>query len=108
MLEDFEEKYPIIRHETPIISFWQEHKRQFLEINETADVIFGIPPSQAAVDRSFSQFGYVFNCRRCKIASALLENILIIKLNKDITYEIFKKDLLDVKTDFDSNQLDQE
>lgn len=108
LLEDFEEKYPIIGHETPIIRFWQEHKGQFLEIFEIADIIFGIPPSQAAVERSFSQFGYVFNCRRCKIASVLLENILIIKLNKNITNEIFKKDLSDVKTNFDSNQLDQE
>lgn len=108
LLEEFEEKYQIISHETPILSFWQEHKGRFPEIYEIADIIFGVPPSQAAVERSFSQFGYVFNCRRCNIASALLQNILLIKLNKEIAYDVFKKDSLNVKTDFDSTQMNRE
>lgn len=108
LLGDFEGKFPIVSHESPFISFWNEHKGQFPEIFEIADIIFGITPSQAAVEISFSQFGYVFTCQRCNIASALLENILIIKLNKDIAQDVFKTDLLKVKTDFDLNQLDQE
>lgn len=66
-LDSFEHKFPIISHKTSIIPFWEEQKQNFPEIFELATILFAIPPSQATVERSFSQFGFVFSCRRCHI-----------------------------------------
>lgn len=93
MLDEFERKLPIIRHDTSFISFWGDQKSHFREIHEIAVILFGIPPSQAEVERTFSQFAFVFTCRRSNIGSKLLQDIMMIKLNKPLTYKVFEKDL---------------
>lgn len=93
LLDKFERKFPIIRHEISIIPFWEEQKNHFQEIYEMALIFFGIPPSQAEVERSFSQFGFVFTCRRCNLGFKLLQDIMMIKLNKEHSYKVFENDL---------------
>lgn len=107
-LNEFETKFPIIGHEKSIINLWEEQKRHFPEIYEVANILFSIPPSQAAIERSFSQWGFVFTCRRCNLGSKLLEDILIIKLNKELAYRIFENDLAKTKTNFESKTNEQQ
>lgn len=104
LLDDFEKIFPLTHHNKPILTFWEEQKRNFPELYEVAIIVFAIPPSQATVERSFSQFGFVFNCRRCRISSELLEAILLIKLNKDIAYDVFENDLAILEDDLESKK----
>lgn len=103
-LDEFERKFPIIRHDTSIIPFWEERKNHFQEINEIAVILFGIPPSQAEVERSFSQFGFVFTCRRTNLGPNLLQDIMMIKLNKELAYKVFENDLKIEKTKFENSK----
>lgn len=103
-LDSFERKFPIINHTIPVFTFWEEQKQNFPEIFEVSNILFAIPPSQATVERSFSQFGFVFNSRRCKIASETLEDILLIKLNKNISYEVFRRDLEKLQGEFEQTE----
>lgn len=107
LLDEFERKFPIISHNSPIIDFWEQQKNDFPEIYEIAIILLGTPPSQSGVERSFSQFGLVLTCRRCNIGSQVLQDILTIKLNKDLAYEVFKNDLSKTKADFEASDLEQ-
>lgn len=108
LLDEFERKFPLINHETPVLSFWNEHREQFPEIYEVAIILIGIPASQSTIERSFSHFGFVFSCRRCNLASNLLEDILFIRLNKELAYKVFKDDLEKLILDFHSSEKEQE
>lgn len=107
-LNEFERKFPLLHHETPILKFWEEQKNNYRELYEVALIIFSIPPSQATVERSFSQFSFVFDCRRSRISSKLLEEILLIKLNKSSAYDVFQEDLKKMKDDLQKQFSEEE
>lgn len=97
-LHEFETKNPILDSGIQIIDFFEQIKNEFPEIYIVSTIFFGIPPSQAAVERSFSHFAFVFSKLRNSMNPKLLENVLLIRLNKAIAKEIF---------DEDNNELDK-
>lgn len=78
---------------TDILAFWQEQKYLHPEMHQLAAIIHAIPPTQCTVERSFSAMGYIFDCRRSRLSPKMLENILLINLNRDKADEINNRDL---------------
>lgn len=77
-----------------ILQFWENNKYQYsLELSVIANIIFGIPPTQADIERNFSALNFIFSERRYNLNQNLLENILLINLNKSLFYEINKEDI---------------
>lgn len=64
---------------------------------QIAEVITGIPPTQVPVERQFSVLGIVYTNRRVNLKPQMIENIILIKLNKDIAYQIFERELHDIE-----------
>lgn len=77
-----------------ILQFWANNKHQYsLELSLIADTIFGIPPTQADIERNFSALNFIFTDRRYNLNQNLLENILLIHINKNLFHEINEEDV---------------
>lgn len=85
-------------NENSIIHFWEMRKTSNKKLYDVARIIYAIPPSQATVERSFSTLSFVFNEKRGKLAQQTLEDILLIKLNKDIATSVNENDMEKLKT----------
>lgn len=79
-------------NKSSLSDFWDEHKNALPEMYELASLIHSIPPTQNTVERSFSILGYIYDCRRTKLSPELLQNILIINLNRDFVDQINDRD----------------
>lgn len=84
----------------PVLAFWEELKDEFPELYEVASIIYSIPPTQAAVERSFSILNFIFTDRRSKLGRKMLQDILTIKLNTKIVREINSRDIKRVQCDY--------
>lgn len=82
---------------TSILEYWHKMKQDFPELYLLSTVINAIPPSQSSTERGFSALNYVYTDRRYNLSIELLQDILLLKLNKDITLEIFKRDIEELK-----------
>lgn len=71
-------------HEDSILEFWFATKDEHPVIYVLACIIFAIPPTQATVERAFSALGYIYNPLRTKLSERMLEDILMIYLNKEL------------------------
>lgn len=80
-----------------VLKFWQENKEKYPLLFQVAEVMHAIPPTQVPVERSFSVLGLVYNSRRVQLKQEMLENIIHIKLNKDLAYQIFEKDINEIE-----------
>lgn len=79
-----------------VFKFWLDHKTKLLhgeELCQLASAIFGIPPTQAAVERLFSALNFIFTDRRYNLSQELLENILLMHTNKISVLKIFDEHL---------------
>lgn len=92
-LQEFDEKTVRMNHKLDILKDWEERKETFPELYEVACIIYGIPPTQVTVERSFSAMGFIFNPKRAKLGQKMLENILMIKLNCELVQSINDCDL---------------
>lgn len=92
-LEEFDEKSVHINHKSDILRDWNERKADHPELYELACIIYGIPPTQVTVERSFSAMAFVFNPKRAKLGQQMLEDILMIKLNSEVVPSINERDL---------------
>lgn len=79
-----------------VLQYWEENKEKYPCLFKVAQVINGIPPTQVPVERSFSVLGFIFNCKRVQLKQQTLEDIIHIKLNKDLTYRIFEQELKNI------------
>lgn len=96
-LEEIFESYDKIErqhHKNPILEFWNNRKDEYPELYQLACVIHSIPPTQATVERAFSTLGYIYNPKRTRLSPTMLENILLIRLNKDLVEPINRRDLM--------------
>lgn len=80
-------------NKSTLTAFWDENKNLHPELHELASVVNSIPPTQATVERSFSIFGYILNCRRSNLSQQILEDILMISLNRNFIDSINERDL---------------
>lgn len=92
-LLDSYEKTERCHHKDSIFEFWLEVKDEHAELYLLACIIFAIPPSQATVERAFSILGYIYDPKRTNLAKNMLENILMINLNKDMVDPINERDM---------------
>lgn len=87
-------------HEVPngtILDFWLLKKNEYPELYELAEIIMAISPTQAVVERAFSALSYTFNSRRNSLSEQMIDDILLISLNKDLFYANNEKDLASCK-----------
>lgn len=70
------------------LDFWKIHGGEHPELNELANVVYAASPTEVSVERNFSALTFIFNRYRCNLTDENLNDILFIRLNKDIFYEI--------------------
>lgn len=96
-ISNYEENTRRIHHSESIRKFWETNKNVYPELYQVAMVYLAIPPTQSTVERSFSALSFVFNNRRTKLCEENLENIMLMKLNKELVFEIFDEELNEMK-----------
>lgn len=92
-LKVFDEKFERINHKQSVLQDWETLKADHPEVYTVACIINGIPPTQVTVERSFSAMAFIFNPKRAKLGHTMLENILMIKLNRELVQSINDRDL---------------
>lgn len=85
-----------------IIDFWESVEMNHPKLYEIAMVVYAIPPTEVEIERDFSILEFVFSGRRCKLSKHLIDDILLIKLNKDL-FQIIKQEELLKETDKSTN-----
>lgn len=93
ILAQFDEKIGRQPTNKGVLEFWEEQKYIFPEIYLLSTVINAIPPTQASTERCFSSLNFIFDEKRTRLSLTLLEQILIIKLNKEMVSDIFSEQL---------------
>lgn len=58
------------------------------ELSAVASVVLAVPATQSMVERAFSALGLVLSPHHSTLSEETLENILLIKLNKEVFEEI--------------------
>lgn len=71
-------------HHYDVWSHWLARKHSHPELFEVAMVILSAPSSQVSVERAFSALALVLSDLRTSLSDDALQDILMIKLNKDI------------------------
>lgn len=91
-LIDFE-RQPRAPLQTNVVKYWMNKASEEKELFLLSEVIFAIPSSQTRVERTFSTLAYILNPLRGSLSDLLLENILLLKCNKETFYEIIDEEL---------------
>lgn len=68
-----------------VVQWWQNKSGQFPLLSKAARFIFGIPASSSSAENSFSSAGFIFSERRTNMAPRKLENLLLIRSNRDLS-----------------------
>lgn len=87
------EKQPRKPANTDVLKYWQEKKNEEPELFLLSEIIFAIPSSQTTVERAFSTLAYILNPLRGSLSDELLENILLIKCNKQFFIQMIDEEL---------------
>ncbi len=69
-------------NELVAITYWFKRRFSDPDIYDLAMTVFQVPGSQFSVERNFSTFKWIFNDRRLNTDAALMDDIMIINLNK--------------------------
>lgn len=93
MLQKYEENVTRKHHALSLFEDWESLKAEYPELYQLATIIYGIPPTQVTVERSFSAMSFIFNPKRAQLSQEMLENILTIKLNKELVHSIDARDM---------------
>lgn len=67
-----------------ILNFWQTKKTCLPQLYQLAITVLAVPATQVSVERLFSSLKYILNPHRYNLTSEILQNILIIRSNKDL------------------------
>lgn len=87
------EKVKHIDFKHAVMYFWKNNKDKFPLLYPIARTIHGIPASQCLQESHFSSFSYVRSNKRCSLGAETLQNILMVRLNKQLFYEQKKMDM---------------
>lgn len=97
LLWNFDGKMKRQPSSTKLLEFWSKNEKTFPEIYRLSTIINAIPPSQSTTERSFSSLGFIYNDKRTNLSLVLLEQILLIRLNKDLMVSVFDEDAQSIK-----------
>lgn len=70
------------------IEYWANNKTPFKEIYELATIVNAVPVTQVTVERAFSSLAFILSPLRNSLNPDTLENILLIRLNREIFEKI--------------------
>lgn len=84
---DFEEE-EVLPHNTNILLHWEKKKKQYPKLYKLVNTIMSVPSTQNSVERDFSSFGFIYDAKRTLLDPAMLQNILLIRNNKDVFEEV--------------------
>lgn len=70
------------------LDFWRVNGHAYPELHELAMVLFAAAPTETSVERNFSALTFILNKYRCGLSDENLSEILFIRLNKEIFYEL--------------------
>lgn len=101
LLETYEKTMPNMNYKESILRYWESRKEVDPILYAMACIIYTVAPTQVAVERTFSILGLVYNHRRTRLHPELLENLLMINLNKTMVPVINERDLKRIENDFD-------
>lgn len=69
---------------TDIINWWKLHAEKFPLLSRAARFVFSVPASSSATENNFSIAGFIFSDRRTNMKPEKLENLLILRSNRDL------------------------
>lgn len=87
------EKVKHVDFKNTVMNFWRIHKNDFPLIYPLACIVHAIPASQCLEERHFSSFSYIRNSKRCTLGAENVQNILTVRLNKELFYKEKQMDL---------------
>lgn len=70
------------------IEFWAKNKNAMKDVYELSIIVNAVPVTQVTVERAFSSLAFILTALRNSLKLDTLENILLIRLNKEIYEEI--------------------
>lgn len=73
---------------TSVFEYWKKHIECKPELYKLASIVHCVPPSQTTVERAFSAMALILSPLRTKISDKHLEDLLLIRLNREIFDEI--------------------
>lgn len=73
---------------TDIWDYWLKREKTHPEMHEVAMVVLAAPSNQVSVERGFSALALVLSPQRTRLGPDTLENILLIKLNKEVFMQV--------------------
>lgn len=70
------------------MDFWAKNKTTFKQLYELAKIVHAVPVTQVSVERAFSSLTFILHALRNRMHPDTLEQILLIRLNKEIFQNI--------------------
>lgn len=90
-LKSFDEDYYAYKKGAQhTIDFWQQPniKKRYPELYQLSVLVNAVPVTQVTVERAFSIVAFILSSRRCKLSEKTLNDILLIRLNKQLFEKI--------------------
>ena len=66
-----------------LLEFWSLNSIKFLKLKIVSEIILSIPSTGVSVERTFSVMTFILNDQRMSINDNLLEELLMVIINKD-------------------------
>ncbi|XP_031632090.1 uncharacterized protein LOC116346285 [Contarinia nasturtii] len=88
---------PKMASDASILDYWESQRTSNEQLYQLAITIFAIPPTEVMIERDFSHLEFILSNRRCSLGENILEDILLIHLNRDFFYDIKKGMLTNIK-----------
>lgn len=76
-----------------VMDFWADNIKEYPLLYSMACIIHAIPAGQCLEERNFSSFSFIRSSRRTNLRAESLQNILTIRLNKELFYEEKQKEI---------------
>lgn len=67
-----------------IFEYWENNRHTQPELYKLASIVHAVPPTQTTVERAFSAMALVLTPLRTNLFDNILENILMLRLNREI------------------------
>lgn len=92
-LDKYDENPVRLKYKYSILQYWEENKHESPELYKLACILNAIAPTEVSVERAFSTLRFILTHTRTNLLPDMLQNILLINLNKDMVPKIHQEDL---------------